>query len=210
MNYQERRRLQAQKTEEAILRSALTLMRQQGYDKVSVRDICNHAGITTGAFYHHFPSKEALLVSGVGALDYYVQQALADHEDEPPIDRLRFILTAYADFMERESGELTGQYYLIRLSNVSDPKRSFRLDPDRYIERVMVTCFDEAKARGEYKSRRSSQWAAAFCYRHFRGLVLDWILSGYSYSLRERMLDDFDALQEFVYDQSHPCDSGPA
>jgi len=196
VNYQERRRQQAQKTEEQILRSALTLMREQGYDKVSVRDICAHAGITTGAFYHHFPSKEALLISGVGALDFYMEQALADRPPEPPLERLRFILTSYAEFMEQECGELTGQYYLVRLSN---SQAGFRLDPNRYIERIMVDCFEEASARGEYKTTRSTQWASAFCYRHFRGLVLDWVLSGYSYSLRERMEDDFDALQEFVY-----------
>lgn len=196
MNYQERRRQQAKKTEEQILQSALTLMREQGYDKVSVRDICAHAGITTGAFYHHYPSKEALLINGVGALDFYMEQALATRPPEPPVERLRFILTSYADFMERESGELTGQYYLIRLSN---SQAGSRLDPNRYIERVMVDCFEEAKIRGEYKTNRSTKWAAAFCYRHFRGLVLDWVLAGYSYSLRERMEEDFDALREFVY-----------
>ena len=206
MKYQERRRLQGQKTEQQILQSALTLMREQGYDKISVRDICNHAGITTGAFYHHYPSKDALVISGVGALDRYMEQALTDRAPEPPVDRLRFILTAYADFMERECGELTGQYYLIRLSN---SQAGFRLDPNRYIEQVMVECFEDAKKRGEYTSSRSSRWAASFCYRHFRGLVLDWVLSGYSYSLRERMEDDFDALQEFVYQCTPPGPEKP-
>lgn len=196
MNYKERRRQQGKKTEEQILRSALTLMREQSYDKVSVRDICTHAGITTGAFYHHFPSKEALIINGVGALDLYMKQALANRPSEPPLDRLRFILSSYADFMEKECGELTGQYYLLRLSNSKD---GLRLDPNRYLEEIMIDCFEASRALGEYVSTHSSQWAASFCYRHFRGLVLDWVLSGYTYSLRKRMEDDFDALREFVY-----------
>lgn len=197
MNYQERRRQQSKQTEEKILHSALALMREQGYDKVSVRDICTRAGITTGAFYHHFASKEAMVVHGVGALDFYMQQALAARPAEPPVERLRFVLTTYADFMERESGELTGQYYLIRLSSSQE---GFRLDPNRYIEQVMRECLEEAKRRGEYRSKRTPEWAASFFYRHFRGLVLDWALSGYAYSLRERMEDDFNAMEEFVTD----------
>ena len=58
MDYHERRRLQAQQTQQAILEAAMVLSRENSFDKVSVRDICQKAGITTGAFYHHFRSKE--------------------------------------------------------------------------------------------------------------------------------------------------------
>ena len=37
--YTERRRLQAHETEQAILRAAMELSREQTFDKVSVRDI---------------------------------------------------------------------------------------------------------------------------------------------------------------------------
>jgi len=35
----------------------------KGYDAASVADICGHAGVSKGAFYHHFPSKQALFLS---------------------------------------------------------------------------------------------------------------------------------------------------
>ena len=194
MEYQQRRKVQARETEQRILQSALELMREQSFEKVSVRDICNHAGITTGAFYHHFPSKESLIAKGFGALDHYVKQALESREEEPPALRLRSILTAYADFMERESGELTAKYYLLRLSNV---KSELRLDPTHYIKRVMVDCFEKAREFSQFYSPFSPEWAADFCYRHFRGVVVDWLLSGYSYSLREKMLNDYDTFLEF-------------
>lgn len=197
MEYNQRRKLQGQETEQRILQAALTLMRERGYENVSVRDICHQAGITTGAFYHHFPSKEALIAKGFGALDNYMRQALEGRGEEPPEQRLRAILTAYADFMEQESGELTARYYLVRLSNV---KAGIRLDPTHYINHAMVECFEQAKARGEFIGSRSPEWTAEFCFRHFRGVVLDWLLSGFSYPLRERMLDDYDAFLKFFKD----------
>ncbi|GHV38182.1 TetR family transcriptional regulator [Spirochaetia bacterium] len=44
-----------------IMRSAEELFMQAGYEKTSMRQIACHAGLTKGALYHHFESKEALL-----------------------------------------------------------------------------------------------------------------------------------------------------
>ncbi len=192
MDYSERRKAQSRQTEQRILQAALELMREQGYENVSVRDICGKAGITTGAFYHHFPSKEALISKGFGALDHYMERTLAGREEEPPLERLRAVVGAYADFMERESGSLTARYYLMRLSDV---QAGVRLDPARYIQKVMVDCFSQAWKEKPALADRTPEWAAQFCYTHFRGVVIDWVLSGYSYSLKEKMLDDYEAFR---------------
>ena len=107
MSYAQRRQAQARQTERNILQAALTLMRERGFDKVSIRDICKQADITTGAFYHHFPSKESLLNKGFAPLDDYMEAALRGHEADEPAERLGHILSAYARFMEEEGGELS-------------------------------------------------------------------------------------------------------
>ena len=45
-----------------LLDAALGVIRAQGYAGTSVDDLCRAAGVTKGAFFHHFPSKEALAV----------------------------------------------------------------------------------------------------------------------------------------------------
>ena len=86
------RRLQALKTEQAILQAALELMRQRDFEQVSIRDICREAGITTGAFYHHFSSKEDLLRRGFAQLDDHMERELRPHLSEPPLDRLNRVV----------------------------------------------------------------------------------------------------------------------
>jgi AcrR family transcriptional regulator len=44
-----------------LLDHAQTLFFERGYDATSVNDVIAAAGISKGAFYHHFPSKESLL-----------------------------------------------------------------------------------------------------------------------------------------------------
>jgi TetR/AcrR family transcriptional repressor of nem operon len=50
----------------ALLDAALHVIRAQGYAATTVDDICRAAGVTKGAFFHHFDSKEALAVAAAG------------------------------------------------------------------------------------------------------------------------------------------------
>jgi TetR/AcrR family transcriptional regulator, transcriptional repressor for nem operon len=49
-----------------ILAAAGRLFRQRGFDGVTVADVMKDAGLTHGAFYGYFPSKEALIAEAVG------------------------------------------------------------------------------------------------------------------------------------------------
>ena len=186
MDYVERRKVQAQNTEAAILNAALTLMREDGFEAVTVRDICQKAGITTGAFYHHFRSKEDLFRKGFAPLDQYMKTALMDYDDAQPKDRLEVILRSYAAFMEKY-GTIVAQYYQRRLA---DPNVA-SIDATRYILRLMVDCFERAKQQGAAILNGDPVWAAEFCYCHFRGVVIDWLLHRREYSLTDRMMEDF-------------------
>ena len=48
------------KTHELILKSAEEQFQKEGFRNASIRRICSDAGVTNGAFYAHFDSKEAL------------------------------------------------------------------------------------------------------------------------------------------------------
>ncbi len=49
-----------------ILAVAGRLFRQRGFDDVTVADVMKDAGLTHGAFYGYFPSKQALITAAVG------------------------------------------------------------------------------------------------------------------------------------------------
>lgn len=52
---------QSQETYRKILEAARDLFADHGYEATGVALICQEAGVSKGAFYHHFPSKQAVL-----------------------------------------------------------------------------------------------------------------------------------------------------
>ena len=44
-----------------IVEATKPLLLQQGYEDLTIREICANAGITTGMFYRHFVSKDDVL-----------------------------------------------------------------------------------------------------------------------------------------------------
>ncbi len=93
-----------------LLDAALNILRVKGYAATTVDDLCQAAGVTKGAFFHHFPSKEAL---GVAAADHWASTTGALFEHAPyhaPADPLERVL-AYIDFRKTllagELGEFT-------------------------------------------------------------------------------------------------------
>ncbi|MEJ5314518.1 MULTISPECIES: TetR/AcrR family transcriptional regulator [Anaerolinea] len=77
----------SEETRQKILQAAEVLFAQKGYDATGVADLCAASGVSKGAFYHHFPSKQsvflALLEEWLKQLDEQLQQTLSSHTNIP-------------------------------------------------------------------------------------------------------------------------------
>jgi TetR/AcrR family transcriptional repressor of nem operon len=82
---------------EKLLDAAMLLIRMKGYAATSVEDLCSEAGVTKGAFFHHFKSKQALAVA---AAEHWSETtgalfaAAPYHKHPDPLDRV----LGYIDF----------------------------------------------------------------------------------------------------------------
>jgi AcrR family transcriptional regulator len=77
----------SEETRMNILSVAQGLFAQKGYEATGIMDICDAAGVSKGAFYHHFPSKQAifmaLLEDWLAQLDMLMQAAMAAAPNVP-------------------------------------------------------------------------------------------------------------------------------
>ncbi|MEZ5792113.1 MAG: TetR/AcrR family transcriptional regulator [Nitratireductor sp.] len=88
---------QRKSAREKLLDAALIVIRQKGYSATTVDDLCRAAGVTKGAFFHHFDSKEAL---GAAAAKHWsavtggLFETAPYHQHDDPLQRV----LAYIDF----------------------------------------------------------------------------------------------------------------
>jgi AcrR family transcriptional regulator len=80
---------------EAIRAAAFAQFAERGYPVVTVRDIMKACGLTQGALYNHFKSKDELLhdiiASTQGELERLCQQAVAGAGDDPRAKLVAFV-----------------------------------------------------------------------------------------------------------------------
>lgn len=67
-----RQQQKSKETKERIFQAAKCILQKKGYEELSIKNICEEAGVSNGSFYHHFKTKDDLL-------SYYI-------EDQPQVN----------------------------------------------------------------------------------------------------------------------------
>lgn len=86
----------SKQTYEDIISVAYTLFIEKGYEKASVQDIINELGISKGAIYHYFKSKEEILQSILDSerkkADSYLDKLILEVEGYNAQEKIKYIL----------------------------------------------------------------------------------------------------------------------
>ena len=71
-----------EQTVQLILDTASRLFFQKGYDRTTLQDIIDATKLSKGAIYHHFASKEAILITVVDLIGNFNSSVLAEIRDK--------------------------------------------------------------------------------------------------------------------------------
>lgn len=90
----------SEETRAKILESAVKLFSTRGYNTASVDDICKDAGISKGAFYHHFESKQALFLALLDGWLQTIDNAIEASKDKTVPETFMQITEAFPYIFE--------------------------------------------------------------------------------------------------------------
>lgn len=102
----------SKETKERIFRAAKRILQKKGYEELSIKNICEEAGVSNGSFYHHFKTKDDLL-------SYYIEDQpsinpdlldLPDNVEEAKLAIIRVYLN-YVDYCKELGVEFMTGYY---------------------------------------------------------------------------------------------------
>lgn len=95
-------RAEAEKSRERIIEVASKLFREHGFDGIGVADLMKAAGLTHGAFYRHFASKEDLMAQATAHALGRGRDALRKWADGDDGNGLSAVAAAYLSAAHRD------------------------------------------------------------------------------------------------------------
>ncbi|MBY9065956.1 TetR/AcrR family transcriptional regulator [Hyphomonas sp. WL0036] len=97
-------------TRDNLMEAAFGLVRQKGLSATSVDEICAAAGVSKGAFFHHFKSKEELAAAAANhwtAVTEAFFETAPYHAPQDPLERLLGYIDLRREMMSGEIAEFT-------------------------------------------------------------------------------------------------------
>jgi AcrR family transcriptional regulator len=183
-------------TRRQILATALALFRENGFEETTIRDIAGRAGLSLGAAYYYFKSKEAI----VGAYYDYVQHEHLTRSREAFArggglrDRLRAALHTKIDIMQDDRRLLRA---LFRYGGDPSHPLSWFGPATREQRRLSTDVFAEAIA-DERLPDDVKDAAPTLLWTLHMGVLLYFLYDDSSHHRRTRRL--IDAAVDFVVD----------
>lgn len=190
MNKLTDRQKQAIATKLRITKIASELFKLNGFDSVKIQDICEAAGISVGAFYHHFKSKMEIINIAYEQVDILLMDRFEVREFHSNLDKLLFLMGEGADMMEELGWVFVGEIYkhLISLEG------KYSTNPDRHITLLVKDIVEDALNAGELDNSISSADLTMIIMRISRGAIFDWCLFQGSYNLKSRITFDLNLI----------------
>ncbi|MCW1958453.1 MAG: TetR/AcrR family transcriptional regulator [Mycobacterium sp.] len=133
------RQARAAATRQKIIDAAVELFTDNGFAETGLNDITQRAGITTGAFYYHFGSKEALAaaITQQGwpkALEVFTS---CIDSRSPGLENVILMTFALSDLMKRDKSVWIANHLNGALGQLSEEgRRGFRDRATTFVERV--------------------------------------------------------------------------
>ncbi len=101
-----------EKSRKALLEAARSLFGDKGYAETSTAMVCQQAGVSRGALYHHFKDKEALFHVVVRA-EYCRVEDLINQASTRPTDPLERLIEGGDGFIDAMSEPVSRQILLV-------------------------------------------------------------------------------------------------
>jgi len=144
-----------QASHERIVSAAARAIRRSGYDGTGVADIMKEAGLTHGAFYAHFASREAMLAEAAGLACAQSAAAVNDVVARTPPDKaLETMLLAYLSKAHVQQVEL------------GCPLAALGSETSRQAPEVRSVTTRHIKAMVDLIARQSPDWGRPAAHEH--------------------------------------------
>ncbi len=170
--------------------AAMDLFRKDGYDNVSIQQICKAANVTRNAFYYYFESKESLLCSYFENIPSFTEKLLAALFALPnDWEKLWYLFEAHLRLIESEGLSICRAFLKINMNGSGDLLTKYYLS-----ESVCLPLIKSCQASGLIKNQTEPSKLNYLATRLLSGILLTWCCKNGSFDLISDSKDAFTVL----------------
>ncbi len=175
-----KRKEQAQETRNRIYTSAIELMEQKGFGNFTIEDISEKAGVSVGAFYHYFDSKNDILADIFYRADHYFSTQVVTSLSKSSIpEQIVEYFDHYAKFNVASGVETTQQLF--------NPKIKFFIEEGRPMLKILEDLIRKGQENNEIRRDTDAKELVRYLLVMARGIVFEWSLYDGNYDLEAKM-----------------------
>lgn len=173
------RHLPADERRAATVQAVIELAAEQNPSDITTAAIAQHMGLTQGALFRHFPSKDAILEASMS----WVSQRLLARVDKAaqaatsPATALEAMFMAHIDFVARHPGVPRMLFGELQRPGDTLPKKRVQALLRDYRDRLRHL-LEAGKAQGELAADLDVDAAALMFVGTIQGLVMQSLLAG--------------------------------
>lgn len=182
-----------------LLEAAFKVIRTKGFAATRVEDICAEAGVSKGAFFHHFRSKEDLAVAAAehwsevtGALF----RSAPYHQAEDPLQRIRDYVTFRKELIRGSLPEFTclvGTMAQETYETSSDIQQACWSSISGHAETLVADIEAAMRERGI-----QADWTAESLALHTQAVIQGAFILAKASGDPQRALDSIDHLYRYI------------
>lgn len=176
---EKKRYKKSEKTRELLINAGLKIMQEKGYENTNIRDICNEANMSIGAFYGQFKNKADLLAEHYGSSQREATWWKEKLEGGSAVEKILVFVRNYAWL--NVGTEVEHLKVILAHGTSWAPINEHMYDP-------LLDTIREGQSAGELVSEISAEEIYHMLMTFMRGCIYDWCLMDGSYDLESRML----------------------
>lgn len=198
----DKRKVQGAETKKKLYEIAEKLFMERDFASINVEDITDEAGITKGAFYVHFKSKDALIALLIAD---YAARADTDYKaflktlppDMPVSKVLLALIEKIADVLADTIGcDNMKKVYQMLLAGTVDTEAVKGYGRELYT--LFQGVLEKGIRNGEFKSILSVDMLAQHYVMAMRGVCYEWCVRYPDFDLKEEAVTHFKLMLEGI------------
>lgn len=192
------RKKQAAETRQKIFDTAIELFDKKGYENVSIVEICEKAGVSTGAYYHHFSAKDQILLEDFLRADDVYRHSL---DDIAALATYKEKMRAFTDSVMRFVKGLGLKRVKVTYHTQIGPDKeaSYLSNEKRSLYSIAEELYREGQAAGEVRMDMSPEDLARLTISCYRGIIYDWCLADGAFDVVEAGMQMAEVLMQGVF-----------